>query len=172
MVIGDAHQYLLDHFKEFNIIWSSPPCPTHSRARFGFGVCGHGYDYEYPDMSLYQEVIALKHLAKECKWVVENVIPYYKYIVEPSIILGRHAYWSNFGIMKKKFSKSGGIAGNTERKDSHVYFDVSKYGMTINDKALRNCVDPELGLHILNMATGAIPPIQEGLFSKQEDSNG
>ena len=33
VIIADAHQYLLDHFKEFDFIWSSPPCPTHSRVR-------------------------------------------------------------------------------------------------------------------------------------------
>ena len=27
VIICDAHQYLLDHFKEFDFIWSSPPCP-------------------------------------------------------------------------------------------------------------------------------------------------
>ena len=33
VIIADAHQYLLEHFKEFNFIWSSPPCPTHSKLR-------------------------------------------------------------------------------------------------------------------------------------------
>lgn len=33
VVIGDAHQYLLDHYHEFDFIWTSPPCPTHSRMR-------------------------------------------------------------------------------------------------------------------------------------------
>lgn len=30
VIVGDAHQYLLDHFHEFDFIWTSPPCPTHS----------------------------------------------------------------------------------------------------------------------------------------------
>ena len=29
MIIGDAHQYLLDHYNEFDFIWSSLPCPSH-----------------------------------------------------------------------------------------------------------------------------------------------
>jgi DNA (cytosine-5)-methyltransferase 1 len=33
VIVGDAHQYLLDHFQEFDFIWSSPPCPSHSRIR-------------------------------------------------------------------------------------------------------------------------------------------
>lgn len=31
VIVTDAHQYLLDHYKEFDFIWSSPPCPTHSK---------------------------------------------------------------------------------------------------------------------------------------------
>lgn len=29
VVVADAHQYLLDHYKEFDFIWASPPCPSH-----------------------------------------------------------------------------------------------------------------------------------------------
>ena len=36
VIIADAHQYLLDHFQEFDFIWSSPPCPTHSRVNKSF----------------------------------------------------------------------------------------------------------------------------------------
>ena len=34
VVVGDAHQYLLDCHSSYDFIWSSCPCPTHSRARF------------------------------------------------------------------------------------------------------------------------------------------
>ena len=33
MVVGDAHQYLIDNFYKFDFIWSSPPCQTHSSFR-------------------------------------------------------------------------------------------------------------------------------------------
>ena len=29
LLIQDAHKYLLDHYKEFDFIWSSPPCQSH-----------------------------------------------------------------------------------------------------------------------------------------------
>ena len=29
VVVGDAHQYLIDNLSEFDFVWSSPPCPTH-----------------------------------------------------------------------------------------------------------------------------------------------
>ena len=31
VIVADAHQYLLDHYEEFDFIWTSPPCPSHSR---------------------------------------------------------------------------------------------------------------------------------------------
>jgi len=34
VIVTDAHQYLLEHFSEFDFIWSSPPCQSHSRVRF------------------------------------------------------------------------------------------------------------------------------------------
>lgn len=167
VVVTDAHQYLLENYKDYDFIWSSPPCLSHSRARYGFGVCGHGYKYIYPDMALYQEVILLTHQCKSKKWVVENVIPYYNYLIEPSSILGRHAYWSNFFIQPKTFSSNGMIAGNTKmpkklssyritgEKDflKHVTgFDLDKYAGFDKRKSLRNCVEPEAGLHIFNSA--------------------
>ena len=33
LIIGDAVEYLLEHFKEYDFIWASPPCPTHSRIK-------------------------------------------------------------------------------------------------------------------------------------------
>ena len=33
VIITDAHQYLLDHYKEFDFIWTSPPCQSHSSFR-------------------------------------------------------------------------------------------------------------------------------------------
>ena len=59
VIISDAHKYLLDHYKEFDFIWSSPPCPTHSRARYWSSS-----NYEtttkpiYPGMELYQEIMS------------------------------------------------------------------------------------------------------------------
>jgi DNA (cytosine-5)-methyltransferase 1 len=75
--MADAHQYLLEHFKEFDFIWSSPPCPSHSRLNNVFTV-GKGQaknPIRYPDMALYEEIILLKHYFKG-KWCVENVISF------------------------------------------------------------------------------------------------
>ncbi len=91
VIVADAHEYLLKHYKEFDFIWSSPPCPTHSRARF---ARRNTTITVYPNMDLYQEIIFLKHYFKG-KWVVENVIPFYEPLI-PAQKRGRHLYWCNF----------------------------------------------------------------------------
>ncbi len=58
VIVTDAHQYLLDHYSEFDFIWSSPPCPTHSKARF---ARRETTTTEYPNMKLYREILFLKH---------------------------------------------------------------------------------------------------------------
>lgn len=75
VIITDAHQYLLDHYKEYDFIWGSPPCPTHSVLNTTKNGRGD-VKMEYPDMKLYQEIIFLDNWFNGL-WVIENVIPYY-----------------------------------------------------------------------------------------------
>ena len=144
MVVGDAHQYLLEHFKGFDFIWSSPPCPSHSIIR---KATEHQNPPIYPDMGLYQEVLLLKHYFKG-RYCVENVIAYYQPLI-PAQEVGMHYYWSNFYIRKfniKTREHDGGI----EALQSLKGFNLSNYKKIDKRKTLRNCVEPELGLHILN----------------------
>ena len=79
VIVADAHQYLLDHYKKFDFIWTSPPCPSHSRIRFNQakGRNDNVYKAEYASMILYEEIILLENYFLG-KYVVENVIPYYE----------------------------------------------------------------------------------------------
>ncbi len=129
VIITDAHKFLLEHYKEFDFIWSSPPCPSHSDIR-RMGTTAGMYKAIYPDMDLYQEVILLKHFFKG-KWVVENVKSYYKPLIEPQES-GRHYFWANFIITNIKLP-------SLKIRD-------------ISDKKVRNMVNPKLGLHIFKMA--------------------
>lgn len=145
VIIADAHQYLLEHFKEFDFIWSSPPCPSHSKLRLF-----HGGDM-YPDMSLYQEIIFLKHWFKG-NWIVENVTPYYEPLVKPSQSLQRHLYWSNFEIDKKEFDRVGTCKVVNEREflQQLTGFRIDSYKGVDHRQLLRNCVLPEMGLYVFN----------------------
>lgn len=153
VIIADAHQYLLDHYKEFDFIWSSPPCPTHSRARYwGFGA--NGKKPIYPNMSLYQEIIFLQHHFKG-KYVVENVIPYYEPLI-PAKKRGRHLYWTNFNLpnvlseRKVKISEGKNEVRNLCKFHDYDFFTYK--GKQPINKIARNLVDYEAGKTIFDVA--------------------
>lgn len=163
VIVADAHQFLLDHFKEFDFIWSSPPCPTHS-------VCNDFLHPQgiirYPDMALWQEIIFLKEWSKG-KYAIENVVSYYEPFIEPQQA-GRHYFWSNFkitdipleteiGTFNRSASKTAQIRNDMKYMDANrdwLGFNLKDIKMKSYDKRqiLRNCVNPILGLHIFNMA--------------------
>jgi DNA (cytosine-5)-methyltransferase 1 len=159
VIVADAHQYLLEHFKEFDLIWSSPPCPTHSRVRMT-QKNRDTFENKYPDMKLYEEILLLKHQYNG-KYVVENVIPYYEPLIQAQK-RGRHLYWSNF-ILPSELGerKLDGIL--TSMKDElntlckfHDY-DFRKYkGEQRIDKMARNLVDYEAGKTILETALNIV----------------
>lgn len=159
VIVGDAHQYLLDHYKEYNdgFIWASPPCPTHSQlCTLNAHVNGI---VNYPDMKLYQEIIVLQHFFKGL-YVIENVIGYYEPLIKPQVS-GRHYFWANFRIPNEKV-KSLPIKGQT---GLNVADRIRGGGFSDNDfrgkgvdihKVIKNMVVPEIGLSILNAARGII----------------
>ena len=151
VIVGDAHEYLLQHYKEFDFIWASPPCPSHSRLRKHVSM-NNGSTAVYPDMKLYEEIIFLQHYFKG-KWVVENVRPYYDYLIAPTVILGRHPYWLNFYVEQMEFSFDGIINnGVTQTLEAKYNYDLSSYNLPDKRKALRNAVNPNTGLAILKAA--------------------
>ena len=155
VIVADAHQYLLDHYKEFDMIWSSPPCPTHSKARFARKESTKAV---YPDMKLYAEIIFLKHNFKG-KYIVENVIPYYEPLI-PAKKIGRHLYWTNFNLPNNLNERKGGIIEGKNKVKKLCEFheiDISSYkGSQRKDKIARNLVDFEAGRTILEIALGII----------------
>ncbi len=150
VLITDAHQYLLKCYKEFDFIWSSPPCQSHSSFRKNICVAFRGTKAIYPDMTLYQEILFLQTHAK-CKWVVENVKPYYKPPVTGSMIQ-RHMFWSNFSIGPKEIPKDNIRSAQIKDLQKKYGFDLSSYKIKNKRQVLRNCVNPKLGKHILKEA--------------------
>jgi DNA (cytosine-5)-methyltransferase 1 len=151
VIVADAHQYLLDHYKDFDFIWSSPPCPSHSRARFARRNTTTSI---YPDLKLYEEILFLDNYF-DGKYVVENVIPYYEPLI-PAKKRGRHLYWTNFLLPSDlKERKASIMEGKDEVKQwckFHEY-DFYRYkGKQRVDKVARNLVDYEAGRTILETA--------------------
>lgn len=161
VVVADAHQYLLDHFSEFDFIWSSPPCPTHSKMNLLNSLSpykdntkqlahGGGIKPRYADMTLYQEIIFLKHHYKG-KWCVENVISYYEPLIKPLKMSG-HYFWTNFYMPVLELgSRQNGAGGNGDEKEAakRMGFDIQKYTGIDKCLAIRDCTNPLLGKHIL-----------------------
>jgi len=146
VIVGDAHEYLLNNYKKFDFIWSSPPCPTHSKMRMNHKT------KVYADMKLYQEIIFLKTWFKG-KWIVENVKPYYEPLIKPKE-LHRHCFWVNFNIQKLEMESLGTCKKLKEREFLQKKLSICLDGYSGVDKRLllRNCVVPELGKHIFDCA--------------------
>jgi len=155
VIVGNAHEYLMNHFKEFDFIWSSPPWPSHSDVR-RCGVQKGQCQAIYPDMALYQEIILLQHFApKKTKWCVENVKPYYTPLIHPTKQLHRHFYWANFRIGEYELTESRKIE-SVKASDTIYGFNIKNSKIRNKRKALRNMVNPELGKYILNCAMNII----------------
>jgi DNA (cytosine-5)-methyltransferase 1 len=160
VIVADAHQYLLDHYKEFDFIWSSPPCPSHSRARY-WNSSNYDTTTEavYPDMKLYEEILFLQHYYRTGKYVVENVIPYYEPLI-PSKKRGRHLYWTNFNLPTDLGDRRFAISQTkNELKELCIFhdYDFTQYkGTQPVQKIARNLVDYEAGKTIFATAMGII----------------
>ena len=170
VIVADAHQYLLEYYSKFDFIWSSFPCTTHTRMNINFNLV------RFPELGLYEEIIFLKHFFKG-KFCAENVIPYYgnEGLIIPGLRVqqfNRHLFWCNFKISttdkrnppkqianiiaqktKRKRKSYDGDIVNIKSTQPHYGFDLSNMKLkTRKDKVLRNCVDPEVGLMIMNHA--------------------
>jgi len=148
VIVEDAHKYLEEHFSEFDFIWSSPPCPSHSHIRKELGVEASGQNKPiFPDMKLYEEILFLQGYFKG-KYCVENVVSWYKPLIPPQEI-NKHYFWCNFSISPIT-KESRNHMGEINSLESSKGFDLSSYRGIDKRKALRNCVEPFTGKHILD----------------------
>jgi len=160
VIVADAHQYILDHYKEFSkgFVWSSPPCPSHSRANFWASKTVDSRDKVYPDMKLYQEILFLQHYFKG-QYVVENVIPYYEPLIQAKK-RGRHLYWTNFNLPNDLNDRRFAISSAKQELKGLCSFhgyDFNQYmGTQSTLKIARNLVDYEAGRTIFETALGII----------------
>ena len=152
VIVGDAHEYLRENYAEFDFIWSSPPCQTHSK------MCKatRHKNRKFPDMALYEEILFLQHFFKG-KFVVENVVPFYDPLIQPSKQVGRHCFWSNFDFEAEdvkrpaNFINMANIAGKKALMDwLGIHYDENIYyaGNHCPAQVLRNCVHPIIGEQI------------------------
>ena len=152
VIVADAHEYLLGNLN-FDYVWSSPPCPSHSRARFARRETTENI---YPDLKLYEEILFLTHYFKG-KFCVENVIPFYEPLI-PAKKRGRHLYWTNYNLPNELKERKISIMEGKDEVNKFCKFhdyDFRKYkGKQRLDKIARNLVDYEAGKTIFETALG------------------
>jgi DNA (cytosine-5)-methyltransferase 1 len=149
VIIADAHEYLLNHFNEFDFIWTSPPCQSHSSFRQNIGVRFRGVKPIYADMKLWQEIVFLQYNFKG-QWVVENVKPYYTPFIPPTADLQRHYFWANFDIAQTDIPKDNLRAAQIPQLQELHGYNLDGYKLPNKRQVLRNCVLPALGKHVFD----------------------
>lgn len=147
VIVCDAHEYLRKHFREYDFIWASPPCPTHSVLQM---TRYYDEDLKYPDMKLYQEIILLQNFYKG-KWVIENVKPYYEPLIYPTFSIDRHYFWSSDFILTPQFNNNYTSIRddvNAMAKQYDIDVNILKSCNVECRLVLRNMVIPEIGEYI------------------------
>lgn len=135
IIFDDAYESIVRYFRDYDIIWASVPCQTHSRTRImQLSDRYENGNFKLPDFRLYELITFLKHFASRKIWIVENVFPYYEPLIKPTAKVGRHLFWSNKYIENKKFK-----ADNIQ--------DLQ------HDSIERNRMNPEIGLYTVEQAT-------------------
>lgn len=153
VICGDAFQYLYDHYQEFDFIWASPPCQSHTKL-------AHTNKKKVPlnpDKRLY-EVIRFLQIHAKGEWIVENVKPYYRPEIPPTTVLGRHFIWGSTFFFAGSVQHLPGMF-QLDRK-AHLKTIQEYLGITLEQtiylknshspiQVYRNCVHPLLGKHVL-----------------------
>lgn len=153
VITCDSIWYLQHNFENFDFIWASPPCTTHSRLN------GIGHKPKFPDLTLYSIILFLDRYYGG-KYCVENVIPWYPPLIKPTVKLGRHYFWSNFDIPNKSFNSQDNCdLSLLESKKLAInrrvnMKDISNIKGKLKRTVLRNMVDQRIGHYILQCAMG------------------
>lgn len=156
VIVGDAHAAVMETAGDYDAVWSSPPCPTHSRLAL-VNVSRHGIPLA-PDPRLWLEV---EHLSSsKIAYVVENVHTYYVPPVAPDLVSARHYYWaSDVPLMLTPLASSGQLRPDTTMAQFARLFGLPplRHG-AVSDarKAMRNAVDPIEGLEVASAAFAAV----------------
>jgi DNA (cytosine-5)-methyltransferase 1 len=154
VIVDDAHSYLINNYEQYDFIWSSPPCQSHSRM---VKATRHKVR-KYPDLKIYEEIIFLQNFCKSY-WIVENVVPYYEPLIKPIHKIGRHLFWSNFKFKADEVKSPHNFIKLSNKEQLQnlkdwlgIQYDKNIYYENNHDPAqvLRNCVHPIVGKQILD----------------------
>lgn len=172
IIVTDAKNYLLHNFQNYDFIWASPPCQTHSQLNFIHQHPEHpNYQPKYIDFSLWEIIYFLQAYTKhtKIKWLVENTKTWYRPIIKPNNQIGRHYLWSNFDIPNiYNYDKHIDFTKLTIKHFSQIHGVSIEFFKEFNSKKtlqiLRNCVDKQIGKHIIQQVDNPITQSQLEAF--------
>lgn len=150
VLVDDAHAVVMERAAHFDAVWTSPPCPTHSR--LAINVAKRKCVEPVPDPRLWDEIAHLSALGG--RYVVENVHTYYVPPIPPDVVTARHYYWaSDVPVMLTELATlpvSGRMVGLTADAiaDSYGLPPLPPGSVRDRRKAMRNAVVPHEGLEI------------------------
>ena len=144
VIVGDAWDYAAKNYLNFDFIWASPPCQTHSRLNIANNI-RNDRTKRLPDFRLYELIVYLKYFCKKA-FVVENVVPFYEPLIKPTAEIGRHYFWANFDLF---FLHNPNFRIVTKTKVSDFMdLDLNEFKIKNKCQAIKNEVDYEIGKKI------------------------
>ncbi len=154
VLVEDAHEFVMEHFDDFDAVWTSPPCPTHSR--LAINVARRKGIEPAPDPRLWAEIETLRDYAG--RYVVENVHTYYAPPIPPDVVTDRHYYWTSTPPLA--LTPVGVLPVGGRRTGLTADAIAESYGLpalpagSVADrrKAMRNAVVPREGYEIVMAA--------------------
>nr|DAY07325.1 MAG TPA: Cytosine specific methyltransferase [Caudoviricetes sp.] len=144
VIVGDAWDYAAKNYLDFDFIWASPPCQTHSRLNIANNI-RNDRTKRLPDFRLYELIVYLKYFCKKA-FVVENVVPFYEPLIKPTAEIGRHYFWANFDLFFLSNDKFRII--EKVKIGDFKDLDLSEFNIANKRQAIRNEVDYEIGKKI------------------------
>ncbi len=166
----DAYSLRDEELKEYDFIWASPPCETHSH--LNFYNWNNPKKFKPPDMRLYKLIKRLHIL--NIPFIVENVKPYYKPPIKPCTKIGRHILWSNISLKPFKVNLPNNftnVKDDVKRLADYHELDITIahkikkiLGISKTKAVLRDMVHWRIAYKI---AEQVIPQILKGKLLKQ-----
>ena len=144
VIVCDAWDYAAKNYLDFDFIWASPPCQTHSRLNIANNI-RNDRTKRLPDFRLYELIVYLKYFCKKA-FVVENVVPFYEPLIKPTAEIGRHYFWANFDLFFLH-DPNFRLVSKTKASD-FMDLDLSEFKIKNKRQAIRNEVDYEIGKKI------------------------
>lgn len=137
VIVADIKDWL-DKITEFDFVWASPPCHTHSQLQMINK--GRRHKTKLVDWSLWH-VIDIFQRAETIPFVVENVKVWYNEPFKHNFKLDRHYFWTNLRLIAFDYHKKPAKKwGNISVKDWQEYHQLEPAATGDKRQQLRNCV--------------------------------